>query len=269
MRLLQQSLRLANQGPPKQNLLAYFKSTVDSIGLSVSDYDSLTTAQQAFFFADASTPNTWADFDTFWTAISAETWFNKTNNVIESETKGVAIYDKQAAQSTLARARTKLGLSAITDFVMLWRTTGASESITLPTRSGYTYNATVDWGDGNTSTITSYDDADITHTYASAGDYTVSISGTFPSFYFNNGGDKDKLIEVSNLGDTGWLAVNLAFYGCSNLIYFRAGHTDTSQVTNMGYMMYGWSSMTSPPDLSSFDTSQVTDMGNMMRNWSL
>ena len=65
-------------------------------------------------------------------------------------------------------------------FISVWRTDAASETITLPLRSGFNYNATVDWGDGTTSTF--FDDPDRVHTYASAGDHTVKITGTFETF---------------------------------------------------------------------------------------
>ena len=155
-----------------------------------------------------------------------------------------------------------------TDFVFTVETTGAEETFTIPCKSG-TFNATVDWGDETaTSEITTYNDADLAHEYASAGEHEIRISGTFPNIYFNNTGDKLKIISVSNLGDVGWTTLENAFYGCSNMMSFTAGNTDTSSVTNMYAMMYGWSSMTSSPDLSSFDTSSVANMGYMMRGWS-
>lgn len=92
-------------------------------------------------------------------------------------------------------------------FISTWKTdnTGTSNDnqITLPLLSSGTYDFTVDWGDGNTDTITAYDDAAVTHTYASAGTYTVSISGTCDGFSFNNGGDKDKITGISNWGSLG------------------------------------------------------------------
>ena len=93
-------------------------------------------------------------------------------------------------------------------FASLWRTTGASESITLPLRAGYTYNFTVNWGDGSPiDTLTSDSDPDRIHIYAVAGDYTVTIVGTVEAWYFNNVGDKLKLIAVNNFGDMGWICL--------------------------------------------------------------
>ena len=74
-----------------------------------------------------------------------------------------------------------------TDFVFTVRTTGAEETFTIPCQNYGTFNAVVDWGDGSaTSEITTYNDADLAHEYATADDYEIRISGTFPNIFFNN-----------------------------------------------------------------------------------
>jgi surface protein len=73
-------------------------------------------------------------------------------------------------------------------FVTTWATTSAEESITIPTNdgSGVTdYDFEIDWGDGSAVEQITGDDPDPTHTYASAGTYTVSITGTFPLIFLN------------------------------------------------------------------------------------
>jgi surface protein len=177
-----------------------------------------------------------------------------------SGTMSIDVYDQGPSQTvTLAKA----------PMISTWRTTTSNETITLPLRSGYTYNATVFWEYGTSSSITAWNDADITHNYSSAGDYTVKIYGTAEAWYFNGGGDKEKFISVSQLGDLGWKDLTNAFFGCSYLTEFTAGNTDTSAVTNM-YGMFRFyvspdSALTSV-DLSSFDTSSVTDMANMFNH---
>ncbi|WP_420845233.1 PKD domain-containing protein [Maribacter litopenaei] len=85
----------------------------------------------------------------------------------------------------------------------------------MPTNPAYNnYNYDVNWGDGNTDTGVT---GNITHTYATAGNYTVSISGTFPSIYFNNTGDRFKIIEILEWGTIEWETMENAFYGCENL----------------------------------------------------
>lgn len=161
-------------------------------------------------------------------------------------------------------------------------------SITLPTRSGFNYNFTADWGDGSTSIITSATDLDRTHIYAAAGDYTITLSGVLEAWYFGGGGGNDsgKLLNVSDLGNTGWIDLSYAFYDCPNLTSVSGGVTnnvvnmdgmfseslnivalnlstyDTSNVISMREMFAGAASLTSL-DLSNFNTSNVISMRSM------
>lgn len=65
-------------------------------------------------------------------------------------------------------------------FQSTWKTDNAgvssSTQIELPLLSGGTYNFWIDWGDGSTTNVTSYSQR--THTYASAGTYTLRATGT-------------------------------------------------------------------------------------------
>jgi len=135
-------------------------------------------------------------------------------------------------------------------------TTTSSETFTIPCNNSGTFDATVDWGDESTSAITAYDDADLTHTYATADDYDISISGTFPNIYFNGTGDRAKVKSVTNLGSVGWTSFFGSFKGCSNMTSFDAGDCDTSSATSVREMLRSCSSLTSL-DLSNFDTSGV------------
>ena len=146
-------------------------------------------------------------------------------------------------------------------------TTTANETFTIPCQNNGTFNAGIQWGDGSVSTVTAYNDANLTHTYATAGDHLIRITGSFPNIHFNNGGDKLKLKSVHNLGTVGWTRLNNAFYGCSNMTSFTAGTTDTSAVTAMNAMFYACSSLTAL-DVSNFNTTAVTDMSSMFRSCS-
>jgi len=178
------------------------------------------------------------------------------------------------------------------DFVMTVRTTAPAETVTFPCGAG-TYNAVIDWGDaGPTSTITAFDDADLAHAYAAAGDHTVRISGTFPNLVFNNAGDCLKIITVEQMGRVGWTSVASSFYGCANMTRFVAGNTDLAgdksflstfrscsalttldlsslwsngvRPVNLGSAFFGVSSLTSL-NLSGFDLSQNASMGSAVR----
>lgn len=98
----------------------------------------------------------------------------------------------------------------------------------MPLVSSGTYNATVNWGDGSSDTITSYNQAEVTHTYTSAGQYEISIEGTLQGWQFNNAGDRLKMLDVKQWGVLD-LSTNAAFYGCTNL---DASATDAPTVSS-------------------------------------
>ena len=139
-------------------------------------------------------------------------------------------------------------------FISVWSTSADGESITIPAQ-GATFNAVVDWGDNSSpETITS--PTGFVHPYDTAGDYTISITGTFPNIFLNGGTSAPKLKKVLNLGKVGWTTFANAFKGCSNLTEFTVGSTDTSAVTTMSEMFRSCTSLTSL-DVSNFDTSSV------------
>lgn len=171
---------------------------------------------------------------------------------------GVVIGDTGIAE---ASARTYTN-----EFAMIVSTTTASETFTIPCQNVGTFNAVIDWGDNSDhSTITAYNDADLVHTYNSPGDHVIRITGTFPNIYFNNVGDKLKVKSVENLGTVGWISLNRAFNGCTNMASFTAGTTDTSAVLSMPLMFNGCTSLTTL-DVSGFNTAAVTDMSYMFYN---
>lgn len=169
---------------------------------------------------------------------------------------GLAMYSNCGGANT---GTTGSGLNKQTPFISLWETTTPNETITLPLRQGFQYNMTVVWGDGTSSQITAWNDTDKTHTYAQAGQYTVTMKGIAEAWYFNNSGDKDKILSISDLGDMGWKNFEKAFYGCSNLTTVKGGIT--SKVTNTSYMFH--SAGNAAPDLEDWDTSNVTNMSHM------
>ena len=86
---------------------------------------------------------------------------------------------------------------------------------TLPTVDGGVYDFTVSWGDSSTDSITSWNQSEITHTYATPGVYKISITGLFEGANFHRNeatGHMDcrKLIETSKWGPS--FFVDLASY---------------------------------------------------------
>jgi hypothetical protein len=71
-----------------------------------------------------------------------------------------------------------------TSFISRWNLFG-SGSITLPLYDGGIYNFVVEWGDGLSDTITAFDQAEVLHSYAEDGEYTVTITGQCEGFNFS------------------------------------------------------------------------------------
>lgn len=150
------------------------------------------------------------------------------------------------------------------NFVSTWDTTkagSASDTVVLPLLSGGTYNGTIDWGDGNSDSL-SY--ANRTHVYASSGIYTITISGSdIQGFQFNNAGDRLKVTDISNWGNLN-LTTNSCFYGCQNL---DISATDAPTIsTTSFYRMFRNCFVMSSADLSKFNTAGVTNLEECFNN---
>ena len=129
-------------------------------------------------------------------------------------------------------------------FISTWRTTTANETITLPTPTNYNVN----WGDGTSTTNAN------SHVYAIAGDYEIKIRGEITDFAFNNGGDKDKILEVSNFG--GLFVIHNAFYGC-NLVDVTATDIPILDV-DLNDIFQSATSLIFNNSINNWDTSNVT-----------
>lgn len=112
-------------------------------------------------------------------------------------------------------------------FISVWNTantsagSSASNQVKLPFISTGTYNCRVDWGDSSSDIITSWNQTEVTHTYASTGSYTITISGQCEGFGFGNSGDRLKITGISQFGGTKYSNVvdpnGGVYYGCTNL----------------------------------------------------
>ena len=201
-------------------------------------------------------------------AVTSVTFNNLTNGTAYFNIRVTVLTGPSSSDSRFA-VETSLGssyiltpISATLDpqaFITTWRTNVNNETITIPTNSDYTYDYTVDWGDGN---IDSNVTGDIMHSYLTSGLHLVSITGTFPHIYFNVSGDRDKIRSVKRWGPTVWSSMERSFAGCTDLtIEGDAGLPDLSEVTSMRGMLEGTSDFDS--SIGHWDVSTVTDMSSL------
>lgn len=158
-------------------------------------------------------------------------------------------------------------------FEMQIITSTSNQVFTLPGRSGYTYNATVYWGDGSNSTITTFNDSDLAHTYATAGTYQVSITGTFDTIYFNGTGSKllvSKILSWGGANFNGFTIMENSYLGCSNLNELATGGVkQRTAITTYSGCWFSCTSLTAlPTDLLRYNTS-VTNFNNCFRSAGL
>jgi surface protein len=181
------------------------------------------------------------------------------------------------------------GVSNPNAFITVWNTlltgsgTSNSSSIVLPLFG--TQAITASWGDGTVSLISSSTQVDRTHSYATPGIYTVSITGQGQGFRFNYGGDRNKLIDIGQWGSISGSTED-TFSGCANLVgtapdphvlqttslygYFleafkfngAIGNWNVSNITNMQNLFGSLSSvpMAFNQNIGSWNVSNVTNM---------
>lgn len=154
------------------------------------------------------------------------------------------------------------------NFTSTWNTSktcaGSSNSdqIKLPLESDGTYDFIVYWGDGSDDTVTVWNQANVTHTYAVEGEYNVSIVGTLYGFRFNNWGDRFKILDISNWGNMRIGNNSDYFYGCYNINVTATDPldlTDTTSLNDMFHLAYNFFN----GKIGNWDVSQVTDMSGM------
>jgi surface protein len=136
-----------------------------------------------------------------------------------------------------------------------------STQFKLPLVSSGTLNAVVDWGDGTSSTITTWNQAEVTHTYATAGVYDIKITGVLRGWQFNNGGDRLKILNIIN-----WSGLNISvsngFTGCTNL---TASATDAPVITSTSLFSYFDSCNNFNGEIGNWNVSNVTNLGSMFQ----
>ncbi|RYZ91250.1 MAG: BspA family leucine-rich repeat surface protein [Proteobacteria bacterium] len=158
-------------------------------------------------------------------------------------------------------------------FISTWKTDNAgasgSNSITLPLRYTGVYNFVVQWGDGSSDVITSYNSAQITHVYSSPGTYTVKINNLITGWAFQNNGDAQKMLNISNWGPLKFGNDGGAFAGALNLTISATDVPNMAGTTNLRDSFFLCISIAAIPNLGSWDMSAVTNMAGMFQQANL
>ena len=163
----------------------------------------------------------------------------------------------------------KINTVSTTSFISRWDTTktsfgsSGSNQVTLPLESRGDYNFKIDWGDGGENAITSYNQQEVRHTYSSNGIYTLNITGTIIGWNFNEGGDRLKIIEISQWGTFNPGNSGYNFAGCSNLVLTATDAPDLWAVETLSGFFAGCVSLGSNGSMDNWVTIYVQDMSSM------
>ena len=154
-----------------------------------------------------------------------------------------------------------------TAFTTTWNT-HLGEGTTVTVALAGEVNATIDWGDGNITIVTT--PGPHTHDYGTDGTYTVKITGTVTAYNsWLNGGlisERQKLVSVDSWGHMGFINLFGAFNGASNLISVPDDSKGIEGVTNMKGMFFAAKAFNQ--DIGNWDVSNVTCMDDMFRDAS-
>jgi surface protein len=174
----------------------------------------------------------------------------------------------------LAKALTLPPLSS-ESFISKWNTAASgaplgSRSITLPLESEGDYDFTVDWGDGSTSKISTWDDPAKVHDYLAPGEYTVTISGKMYGFNFKGYSRNEvvKIIEIMQFGKLRLGNGTSYFSGAYNLKITASDALDLTGTTNLYFAFQGCHSLDAVPSMAKWNTGDVINMGGLFQDTS-
>ena len=132
----------------------------------------------------------------------------------------------------------------------------------LPLVSSLALNCFVYWGDGTYDNITVWNQAQTTHTYASAGTYTIKITGKLNGWQYNNTGDRLKILNIVRWGALN-ISVSAGFYGCTNL---TCSATDIPTISTTSFANYFRACANFNGSIVSWNVSAVTNMSGMFQS---
>lgn len=153
------------------------------------------------------------------------------------------------------------------DLVQVFRTTTASENITIPAFTG-TYDAEILWEpDGEWLPIVASNSGTLSHIFDNPDDHIVRIRGKFPHLRWVSAASLPKLIGVIQIGNVQAESYHSMFKGAVSLEYFATGSVTNAAHIDMWEMCEGWTGVTMTPDFTGFDVSKQTSIRQAFFNW--
>jgi hypothetical protein len=156
----------------------------------------------------------------------------------------------------------------------------ANNQIKLPLEIAGIYKFTVQWGDGTSNLITTWNQAETLHTYPAPGDYTVTITGFIKGWDWGGGGtvapttgDMRKLLTITQFGCLR-LVTHLdlskswgAFYGCTNLTLTGVQDMPNFKgtVSTQGFFRLA-TATTTVSNINKWDVSKITNFRGAFRD---
>ena len=154
------------------------------------------------------------------------------------------------------------------------------ETFTIPTTgSGYSYR--VNWGLNSNNNLTNFVGqgnlpagnnytGNATSPPYNAGTYTIQIGdyngNTFPRIMFNNTGDKLKIRNITQWGETAWTDFSNGFTGCENLQLTATDSPNLTNCTNLSYMFNGCINFTGNSSMDNWSVNTITNLTGTFRN---
>ena len=155
-------------------------------------------------------------------------------------------------------------------FISLWNTnntsggSSANNQVQLPLDILGVYNFVVNWGDGTSDVITTWNQAETLHTYSSIGTYTIIITGQIDDWSFGNAlvNDCEKILNITSWGNLRFgIFTSLCFYQCVNLDLSSVSDVpDLSLTISLGNTFDGCTTLTTINRSNEWVTTNITSM---------
>ena len=144
-------------------------------------------------------------------------------------------------------------------FISVWELSDENKTIVLPIYDGVNtaYDFTIDWGDGTTASVTSFDDVDKSHTYSDVGEKTVIITGSITGFNFFNVDDSSGLLKsITAWGDLHFGFDGGVFRDCVNLSTLPDNSPNLDGITEITFYFFKCESFVGP--VKNWDVANIT-----------